>query len=102
MITHAKNRAKLCEHLRKSKVGDGAVIVLQGGDEQSVYDTDTNWDFKQESNFQYLFGVKEPGCRAAIRVGDGKSVLFVPNYPKEYAAWMGPVKPPAWYQGAYQ
>ena len=27
---------------------------------------DTNWDFKQESNFQYLFGVKDWSHRAPL------------------------------------
>lgn len=100
---HRDNREKLLQGLRRrSEVPASAVVYLEGGDEISVYDTDTVWDFKQESNFQYLFGAKEPGCRAALRVSDGRSVLFVPNYPPSYAAWMGPIKPLAWFQRAYE
>ncbi|CAE7228778.1 PEPD [Symbiodinium natans] len=102
MAMHATHREKLCEVLRKRpEVGAGAVILLQGGKEASVYDTDTNWDFKQESNFQYLFGVKEPDCYAALRVHDARAVLFVPRMEKMYQAWCGPIKPPAWFQKAY-
>ncbi|CAE6973255.1 PEPD [Symbiodinium sp. CCMP2592] len=60
MAMHAAHRQKLCQVLReRAEIGRDAVIFLQGGKEASVYDTDTNWDFKQESNFQYLFGVKD-------------------------------------------
>jgi len=38
-----------------------------GGKEIPLYDTDTKFDdYKQESNFQYLFGVKEPDCYAIL------------------------------------
>lgn len=49
------------------------VPPCEGGSENSVYDTDTNWDYKQESNFQYLFGVKEPDCLGLLRVSDAKA-----------------------------
>mmetsp|Transcript_43149 Transcript_43149/g.101377 ORF Transcript_43149/g.101377 Transcript_43149/m.101377 type:complete len:602 (-) Transcript_43149:7-1812(-) len=103
MSMHASNRERLVENLRaRAEVPEGAVILLQGGNAQSVYDTDTEWDFKQESNFQYLFGVKEPGCWGAIRVSDGKSVLFVPLHPESHAAWLGPIKPAEWFERAYE
>ncbi|CAJ1414196.1 unnamed protein product [Effrenium voratum] len=100
MAMHEGHRQKLCQALR-AKGLDQAVVLLQGGAEQSVYDTDTNWEFKQESNFQYLFGVKEPGCCAALRVKDAHGVLFIPRMEKMYQAWCGPLKPPAWFQRAY-
>jgi len=102
MAMHAAHRQKLCQVLReRTEIGRDAVIFLQGGKEASVYDTDTNWDFKQESNFQYLFGVKEPDCFAALRVRDAHAVLFIPRMDKIYQAWCGPIKPPAWFQKAY-
>mmetsp|Transcript_128104 Transcript_128104/g.323417 ORF Transcript_128104/g.323417 Transcript_128104/m.323417 type:complete len:560 (-) Transcript_128104:111-1790(-) len=102
MTMHADNRARLCAALRaRAEISAEAVVVLQGGEEKSVYDTDTNWSFKQESNFQYLFGVKEPGCLAALRVRDARAVLLVPIMGEEYQAWCGPIKPPAWFQRAY-
>eukprot|EP00438_Fugacium_kawagutii_P022509 Skav208743 [mRNA] locus=scaffold742:368514:373442:- [translate_table: standard] len=107
--------------LREKNVPGDAVIVLQGGDELSVYDTETpREDFGGvESNFQYLFGVKEPGCFAALRLDsklDGTE-LAAPEPPtdsrrhatalkfqwmeKIYETWCGPVKPPAWFANAY-
>uniref|UniRef100_A0A7S4Q6I9 Xaa-Pro dipeptidase n=1 Tax=Alexandrium monilatum TaxID=311494 RepID=A0A7S4Q6I9_9DINO len=103
MTMHRDNRAKLVAALRQRKeVPQDACILLEGGSEIPVYDTDTVWDFKQESNFQYLLGVKEPDCKAAIRVSDGRTVLLIPKLDAAYAAWMGTVKPPAWFQRAYE
>jgi len=103
MSMHAANRKGLCDKLRDrpGDIAEGAVIVLQGGEELPVYDTDTVWDTRQESNFQYLFGVKEPGCMAALRVSDGRAVLLIPKMEEVYQTWCGPVKPPAWFQSAY-
>lgn len=56
---------------------------------------------REESNFQYLFGVKEPGCFAALRVRDAHAVLLIPRMDQVYEAWCGPVKPPAWFAKAY-
>jgi Xaa-Pro dipeptidase len=61
-----------------------------GGDEVGFYDTDVLVDaFRQESYFQYLFGVQEAGFYGAIRVSDGFTTLFAPRLPDEYAVWMG-------------
>eukprot|EP00927_Polykrikos_kofoidii_P017374 TRINITY_DN17908_c0_g1_i1.p1 TRINITY_DN17908_c0_g1~~TRINITY_DN17908_c0_g1_i1.p1 ORF type:complete len:581 (+),score=75.68 TRINITY_DN17908_c0_g1_i1:216-1745(+) len=106
MSMHAEHRVKFCEALRTrlqgvNDVTEDAVVFLQGGSEISVYDTDTTWDFRQESNFNYLFGVKEPDCLAILRIRDASSVLLVPRLAKEYAKWLGPIKPLAWFSQAY-
>lgn len=103
MSMHAENRGKLCEALRRtSGISESAVIFLQGGSENPVYDTDTTFPgFRQESNFQYLFGVKEPDCLGAVRISDAKAILFVPQMPEEYQAWFGRIKPLPWFQRAY-
>jgi len=103
MSMHKDNRAKLLAAFRhRSEVPQGTVVLMNGGSELPVYDTDTNFDFRQESNFQYLLGVKEPDCKACIRVSDGWTVLLIPKLDESYAAWMGPIKPPAWFQRAYE
>lgn len=102
LTMHGENRHKLCAALRgRPDVSPGAAIFLQGGNMQNVYDTDTEWDFKQESNFQYLFGVKEAGCQAVLRISDARAVLLIEKLPEDYQAWLGPIKPPAWFQRAY-
>ena len=97
---HSAHREALVnEMVRLPKMADA--IVLAGGGEQSVYDSDTVWDFKQESNFQYLFGVKEPGCYGLITLNPVSSILFIPRLPKEYAQWLGQIKPQSWFKETY-
>lgn len=90
-----KNREKLCEALRqdptiatiyKEKV---IYVLLKGGTDVSFNDTDISYQFRQESFFQYLFGVKEPDCYGVLNVKTGEATLFVPHLPEEYATWMG-------------
>ncbi len=58
--------------------------------------------FRQESNFQYLLGVKEPDCYATIRVSDGHTTLFIPRLPASYAVWMGAIMPPSHFKDLYK
>lgn len=46
--------------------------------------------------------VKEPGFFGAIEVGTGRTTLFIPRLPAEYAVWMGPILPPAHFQAHYE
>jgi Xaa-Pro dipeptidase len=99
MSMHAAARARVCKRLRAAvaetynsvtdafdAVPEDAHILLEGGGEPALYDTDTTMGtFQQESNFQYLLGVKEPGCWAAVRVSDARTTLYVPRLPAEYA-----------------
>eukprot|EP00099_Drosophila_melanogaster_P012979 NP_001287306.1 dipeptidase C, isoform B [Drosophila melanogaster] len=87
-------KAILKELLPGLKFNDGNLLVLlEGGKDQSLYNTDVDYVFRQESYFQYLFGVKEPGCYGIltidVKTGAQKSVLFVPRFPDEYGTWMG-------------
>ncbi|KAE8748127.1 hypothetical protein FOCC_FOCC005130, partial [Frankliniella occidentalis] len=92
MELFALNRRRLCEALRP-RVPDGAVVLLQGGDEVPLYCTDVSYnEFKQEAFFQWLCGVQEVGCFVALRVSDGRCVVFVPRLPAEYAVWMGKLR----------
>lgn len=96
---HKNHRERLVRELSEKKT---FWVLLQGGVELDKYDTDTQWDFRQESNMQWCFGVKEPGCRGAIRSSDSKSVLFIPKIPKEYAAFLGPLKTPEEFKETYE
>ena len=90
MSLFRKNRQKLCEALRtEPTVGENTYVLLEGGKDVSFNDTDVNYLFRQESFFQYLFGVKEPDCYGALNVQNGEATLFVPRLPDEYATWMG-------------
>ena len=72
----------------------GGVLLLQGADGKCRDDTDHEILFRQESNFAYLFGVKEagPGVYGTIDLDTGKTTLYFPCLPAEYAVWMGAVR----------
>ncbi|KAK7866927.1 hypothetical protein R5R35_001664 [Gryllus longicercus] len=95
MDLFAENRRRLCARLRRrGDVPRGAVVLLQGGDGVSVYDSDIEYNFRQEAYFQWAFGVQEPGFYGAIHVDSGASALFMPRFPAEYAVWMGKLRDP--------
>jgi len=108
MSMHEEARQRLRRALRAglqacspAKLPTG-IIVVHGGSELPLYDTDTTAGvFQQESNFHYLFGVKEPDCLGAIHMETGKSYLFIPRLPEDYQLWMGPLKSCAWFQEHY-
>lgn len=97
---HKQHRNLLINSIIKSSI-DGDAVILAGGGELPVYNTDTVWEFKQESNFQYLFGAKEPGLFGVVTLNPARSYLFIPRLPKEYAQWMGPIKSKEWFRLTY-
>ncbi|XP_043278048.1 xaa-Pro dipeptidase isoform X2 [Venturia canescens] len=94
MSLFRKNRDRLIARLRETPdvPAAGAVVLLQGGSEVPFNDTDINHEFRQESFFQWCFGVEEPDCMGAIDVTTGNSILLVPKLPKEYEVWCGKLK----------
>jgi Xaa-Pro dipeptidase len=87
------NRNKVVEHLRQAGAAatDG-VVYLVGGPSETRYDSDHEPLFRQESYFWYLTGVKEPDCSVCMDVRTGKTTLFIPNLPPDYATIMGRIK----------
>jgi len=99
MRMHGEHR----ERVRKGLKSSEGFYVVHGGSETSLYDTDTTMNvFQQESNFQYLFGVREPDCFGAVHLKSGKSFLFVPKLPESYQVWMGPLKSKEWFRKRYR
>ncbi|GFO47471.1 Xaa-pro dipeptidase [Plakobranchus ocellatus] len=85
-----QNRQRLCDRLKANgKISNGAIVLLQGGIEDTRNDTDHEPLFRQESYFHWTFGVEEPDFYGAIDVDSGKSILFPPKLPSSYAVWMG-------------
>ncbi|KAI4347017.1 hypothetical protein L6164_007868 [Bauhinia variegata] len=105
MELHVTNREKLLkslrQHLTDSSRPHHGFVLLQGGEEQTRHDTDHLELFRQESYFGYLFGVKEPGFYGAIDIATGKSILFAPRLPEEYAVWLGEIKPLSYFKEHY-
>ncbi|XP_011869675.1 PREDICTED: xaa-Pro dipeptidase isoform X2 [Vollenhovia emeryi] len=94
MSLFCKNRERLAARIRercipRANTPEGFFVVLQGGVDVPFNDTDVNFVFRQESFFQWCFGVEEPDCYGAIDVANGLSYLFVPRLPAEYAIWEG-------------
>ncbi|KAJ4849361.1 hypothetical protein Tsubulata_044279 [Turnera subulata] len=103
---YVTNREKLLrslrQHLADTSRPPQGFVFLQGGEEQNRYCTDHLELFRQESYFAYLFGVKEPGFYGAIDVATGKSMLFAPRLPADYAVWLGEIKPLSHFQELYK
>ncbi|POO00630.1 Aminopeptidase [Trema orientale] len=97
MELHVTSRQKILNslrhHLSHSSRPLHGFVFLQGGEEQTRHDTDHIELFRQESYFAYLFGVAEPGFYGAIDIASGKSILFAPRLPADYAVWLGEIKP---------
>lgn len=105
MALHAENRRRLVERLRRLPAlptPSRAVVLLQGGEQQNEYDTDRELPFYQESFFQYLFGVREPGFYGAVDVATGKATLFMPRLPESWGVWMGKIQPPSHFLARYE
>ena len=49
----------------------------------------------QESYFHWAFGVLEPDFYGALEVATGRSVLYQPRLPENYAIIMGHIPTPA-------
>jgi len=99
---HAEQRRRIADSFRAhSEVPKHSLILLQGGASANRYDTDVEIIFRQESFFNYLFGVREPDCFGAINVESGNATLFIPRLPEAYAVWMGKIQPPSHFQEVY-
>jgi Xaa-Pro dipeptidase len=101
MTLHAEARGQLVQRLRRRGAPEDAVVLLQGGEQPNKYDTDRELLFEQESFFQYLFGVKEPGFFGALEVGSGRATLFMPRLPEAWGVWMGRIHPPEHFRDQY-
>ncbi|XP_044464913.1 xaa-Pro dipeptidase isoform X1 [Mangifera indica] len=106
MELHVINREKLLKSMRQQLTETSrplhGFVLLQGGEEQNRYCTDHTELFRQESYFAYLFGVIQPGFYGAIDIATGKSILFAPRLPADYAVWLGEIKPLSYFQEKYK
>ncbi|CAH8552480.1 unnamed protein product [Schistosoma turkestanicum] len=100
MQLHVTNRQRLCNRIRDrlslhdtskslSHNLSGVFIVLQGGTDTFLGDSDAANVFRQESFFHWTFGVLEPDCYGLIEVVTGRSTLFIPKISEEAAIYDG-------------
>jgi len=105
MSLYAENRQKLCARLKKKLASTQykrAMVLMEGGKEEYRHESDTEKVFRQESSFVYLFGVKESGFYGTIEVESGRTTLYMPRLPPEYAVWMGRIQPPSHFHALYE
>jgi Xaa-Pro dipeptidase len=84
MDLHQASREKLCDEMRKAGVSEG-VVLLEGGKQLNQYDTDTEPIFRQDSWFNFLFGVKEPDFFGAVDIASGKVCRAMSSTRPSYA-----------------
>ncbi|KAA0196078.1 hypothetical protein HAZT_HAZT010152 [Hyalella azteca] len=106
MSLHAENRARLVARLKEmigeGKLNAGSAVLLQGGSDVQRDATDCTWVFRQESFFHWVFGVLEPDWFGVIKVDSGKTTLFCPKLPQDFAVVMGRIIPPEDFKTRYQ
>lgn len=85
------NREKLVAQLvnQQTDSNSAALVFLRGGVSETRFDSDHEPLFRQESYFWYLTGIKEPDCEVCIEVPTGKTTVFIPRLPEDYATIMG-------------
>jgi Xaa-Pro dipeptidase len=90
MAMYELNRARLVQAMLQKLGGKATgIILLQGGQQQTRYDTDNEPVFRQESYFHWAFGVPEAGVYGAISMPTGRATLFVPKYGLDYEVFCG-------------
>lgn len=89
---NGKIRRKFCAKMKEA--GASGVALLKGGEAFTLHNTDNEYVFRQEAYFLYLFGVLEESYMGAIDIDSGKTILFMPRLPAEYAVWMGHIATP--------
>jgi len=101
MSMHKDNRERLLKRFKTSEVPETALLVFRGGDSKPIDDSDIEFVFKQESYFQYLFGVMEPDFYATIDM-KGFTTLFIPRIPESLQVVLGKIQPPSFYKAKYE
>eukprot|EP00041_Stephanoeca_diplocostata_P006363 m.82240 g.82240 ORF g.82240 m.82240 type:complete len:545 (-) comp16322_c0_seq3:170-1804(-) len=99
MSLHKENRTRLVAAMKA--VGASGVIVLKGGEAVTRHDTDHEEIFRQESYFQWCFGVKEPDMYGSIDIDTGAACLFIPRMPETVEPWIGAIEPPESFKKRY-
>lgn len=103
MKLFAENRKSLLDRIRAVRdLPRASMILLEGGVGTTRHCTDHEDVFRQESYFQWTFGVTEPDFFGAIDVDSGRSILFAPYLPAEYAVWMGKVQSESYFKEKYE
>eukprot|EP00040_Diaphanoeca_grandis_P021460 m.114382 g.114382 ORF g.114382 m.114382 type:complete len:524 (-) comp28345_c0_seq2:34-1605(-) len=104
MSMHRELRANVVQRFKAlaKDAPAGSILLAQGSAQQMRDDSDHEPNFRQESNFHYLFGAREPGGYGIIDVDTGRTTLFMARLPEEYQKWMGMHKSAADLKAMYE
>jgi len=97
MVLFKENRERVGKMMMAEGAKDNSIMLLKGGVDHHVHNSDIDYVFAQESNFQYCFGVPEPDCYGIVTM-DGKGYLFIPRLNPAYQVIMGEIMPPSFFK----
>ncbi|MDR1181666.1 MAG: aminopeptidase P family protein [Bacteroidales bacterium] len=80
---YINRRKRLRAHL-----GEGVVILLSNNEAPMNYPSNT-YRYRQDSSFNYFFGLQLPGLVGVIDLDEGKDMLFGDDYTIDDIIWMG-------------
>ncbi len=73
----------------REKVRHG-LVVLPGNNESPMNYAANGYRFRQDSNFQYFFGIDRAGFVGVMDIEEGTDCLYADNYDMDDIIWMGP------------
>lgn len=87
---YAKRRRHLAE-----MTGEGSVIIVRAAPEK-IRNNDVHYPYRQDSDFLYLTGFREPGAMLVLIPGraDGEAVMFCRERDPKREMWDGPMAGP--------
>lgn len=78
------------ERLLKSV--DSGLLLIMGNNDSPMNYKDNIYQFRQDSNFLYFFGLAEPQMAATLDTASGEVVLYGYDYTIDDIVWVGPTK----------
>ena len=83
---YAKRRRQLMD-----MTGEGAVIIVRSAPER-IRNNDVHYPYRQDSDFLYLTGFREPAAMLILLPGDGdRSIMFCREQDEKRQMWDGPM-----------
>lgn len=87
MFTPEIYTARRAELRKKVKSG---VILLPGNTDSAINYPANSYDFRQDSNFLYYFGLPQPGFVGLIDIDRDTDCLYADDWTLDDLIWMGP------------
>ena len=80
---YSGRRRRLCQQLKSG-------LVLLFGNEEAPRNSDVAFDFRQDSNFLYFFGLDYPGLAGVIDVDENRDIVAGDELTIDQIVFMGP------------